>query len=476
MSIRNNYILNLAGSVIPVGISLITIPIYLRLIGESRYGILTIFWLILGYMGLFDIGLGRAAAQRIAALKNDMGNRREQAFWTALTMSCAMGIMASLIAWVACNYSSVSIFKYTDITQNEIDVVLIYLIVALPMVTLSSVLVGALQGQEAFLELNAVSVFGSIIFQILPIISATFFGRDLRFVLPAALFAKITTMGLLFYFSKLRIVRGDKIELNIDEAKKMIQFGGWVTVTSIIGPLMVALDRLIIGTIWGAKAVTYYTIPFQLAERSTLISNSLSSALFPKFTNLSKKDVVALAVDAQKLLILIMTPLIILGIYMVNPFLEWWIGIDFSKNVGDVGIILLMGFWINSLAIIPYSQLQGGGRPDLVAKCHMAELLPYCVFLYWMLNAFGLIGAAIVFSIRALIDFALLSYFTSTLKKSFKIISIPFLQIILAYTNSAGNQTLDIYWNQFAMLQLIVFVVWLYKSFPKTYIVKILKY
>lgn len=462
MTFRKNYLLNLTGNIIPVLISLITIPIYLKLIGESRYGILSIFWLFLGYLGLFDLGLGRAAAQRIAALKHDKDNIQDQVFWTALIISGGIGICVSILSLPFILYFNDGLFKFEGIIENEAEVIFICLAMALPMITINSVLVGVLQGKEVFLELNVISSIGSILFQLLPILSAMIWSGDLRFVLPAAIFAKLITILTLFYYSKINICTTKVVEFNILEAKKMVGFGGWVTVTSIISPLMVALDRFVIGAISGAKAVTYYSVPFQLAEKSTLISNALSLILFPKFTNLPEKKVKKLAEQGLILIIALLTPLVVIGIYLMDPFLDWWISEEFSKNASQVGIVLLLGFWINSLAYIPYSQLQGIGRPDLVAKCHLAEFFPYCALMYLGLTSFGLIGAAIVFSIRTFIDFTLLSYLSGNLRCSIYILFFPSLQILLACINSGLFEAYipDGIWV--SLFQFMILFVWLY--------------
>lgn len=427
MSIRRNTSYNLLGSIIPLAVSLVTIPIYLSLIGEARYGVLAIAWLLLGYFGLFDLGLGRATAQRIAALRGGTPAERAQTFWTALTLNVGLGIVGGLLIWPIASFFFGNVFKVEDALRPEMQAAVPWLILAVPMATLSGVLTGALQGRERFLELNLISVSGTVLFQLLPLASAMYWGADLGVLLPAALFARLLTLLLLYGCCSQRIFQGYPVTFVRAQAGQLLRFGGWVTVTSFVGPMMVILDRFIIGAMVGAKAVAFYTIPFQLAERITIIPTALSSALFPLFAAVSREEEQRLAQQGLRTLVVVMTPMVVIGIIYIEPFIAWWISPEFAHQSSLVGQILLIGFWVNSFAKLPSAQLQARGRPDLVAKCHVGELLPYFGLLYLGLTSYGIVGAAAAFFLRVSLDFLLLAGLAGILRQSIKVLLIPTL-------------------------------------------------
>lgn len=466
MSIRRNTTYNLVGQLVPLMVSLVTIPIYLDLIGEARYGVLAIVWLLLGYFGLFDLGLGRATAQRIAALRDGTSEARAQTFWTALVLNLGIGIVGGLLAWLIAAYFFAGFFRVEDALQGEIQAALPWLMLAVPMATISGVLSGALQGRERFLELNVISVSGTALFQVLPLAAAVLWGGELGTLIPAALLARLLTLLVLLERCGRHVFHGHRVAFARSQAAQLLRFGGWVTVTSFVGPMMVVLDRVIIGAVAGARGVTYYTVPFQLGERSTIFANALTSALFPRFAASPRDEERRLAHEAMSVLVVVMTVLVAVGILFVEPFLTWWIDPVFASRSATVGQIILLGFWANSLATIPYAQLQARGRPDLVAKCHLGELLPYFGLLYWGLTTVGMAGAAIAFSLRATADFLLLAGLAGTLRQMLHALFVPVLLQATAFVMAIQPHPGRPEWTLLVVAYLLILMIWAWRKMP----------
>src|SRR3954463_9824331 len=64
--LARNTVLNLAGLLIPLLIGVVVIPWIVRGLGLERFGLLSLCWVVLGYFGLFDLGLSRATTKFVA--------------------------------------------------------------------------------------------------------------------------------------------------------------------------------------------------------------------------------------------------------------------------------------------------------------------------------------------------------------------------------------------------------------------------
>lgn len=432
MSIAKHTVYIALGQVLPIAVSLATVPLYLHTIGLDRYGILSICWLVLGYFGLFDLGLGRAIAQKIASLRDAPHGERSQVFWTAIGMNAGLTVLACLL-FVPLVIWGFDLLKFSSPEQKaELERAIPWLAAILPVALLGGVLTGALEGRERFGFLSSVNTLGSVAMSTLPLGTALLFGPDIRLLVAASLAARLLTMTLLFVgcwkFVPLSRPEGPDRRL----LGKLLSYGGWITVSSVIGPLLYLWDRFVVGATLSASAVAVYVVPQNLTGYILIIPGALSGAMFPRFSAESGEDAARLARDALTFLTCLMTPLVIGAILVIGPFLHLWVGSKVAEQAAPLAYVLLIGTWANSLARVPLSRLQGQGRPDLAAKTHAAELVPYAVVLFAMVKAFGLVGVAISWTLRCVADTLVLIFLAERNRRPLQDLVPPFALVSLA--------------------------------------------
>ncbi len=85
-----------------IAVALVTIPIYLRLVGEARYGVISIVWVLLGFFGYLDLGLSRAVTNALAKLRNASQPERARVLLTTMGINFGMGLIGgsrSCMSW-----------------------------------------------------------------------------------------------------------------------------------------------------------------------------------------------------------------------------------------------------------------------------------------------------------------------------------------------------------------------------------------
>jgi hypothetical protein len=55
--LKTSFALNLLSPLFRVAVAFVTTPIYLHHVGEARFGVISIVWILLGLFGFMDLGL-----------------------------------------------------------------------------------------------------------------------------------------------------------------------------------------------------------------------------------------------------------------------------------------------------------------------------------------------------------------------------------------------------------------------------------
>lgn len=410
MSVSRNTTYNVIGAGIPIALSLVTVPLYLNLIGTERYGVLAIAWLLLGYFGLFDLGLGRATSYRIAARRDASAQERADTFWSALVINLIFAIIGGALFWFAAAFFFESLFKVDAAIRPEISAAVPLLAAAVPIAILTGVLFGALAGRELFFELNSVSVTSTAMFQIFPLVLAWQIGPELPVILAGAVAARVLAVMFLAFRCYVELGAGSRIRAAKDEMVALLRYGGWVTISSIISPILFMSDRFAIGSVLGASAVSTYTVPYQLAGRMQILPSALTQAMFPRLSGSKSAEQADLSAKATKASLSLLLVPYAAAIFLVEPFLLLWVGDTIGNEAGLVGRILLVAMWSNAFALIAHTRIQASGRPSLIVYVALVEIIPYITMLYFGMQLLGLYGAALACLARNVLDFVLLTW------------------------------------------------------------------
>jgi O-antigen/teichoic acid export membrane protein len=416
MSIKRNTLINLVGAMAPMFISLMIVPLYLRLVGEARFGVLVLVWLFVGYFEFFDFGIGKATANHMARLRDAPISAREEAFWTGALINGALGLLGGLVLLAAGHYAVDAYFgdKLSGELDEEIRRALPWMALAVPVGTVSAVGVAALEAREQFLTLNALQVLVTALIQLSPLLVAWWRGPALDGLIAAIVICRVGANLPVFLACRRHVPLRGRPRFRKSLAAPLFRYGGWVTVTAVVGPILVSVDRLLIGSQLGLSAVAHYTVPYNLVTKFQILPASLMRTLFPRFSSLESEECAPIARQAVFALAAITLPLTVAAVLVMKPFLRVWIGAQFAEVAAPVGEILLIGVWINSLAWVPVVMLQGQGRPAIVAKLHVLELIPYIAILWMGVARGGLQGAAWAWVLRVGVD-ALLMFWVSGL-------------------------------------------------------------
>lgn len=405
MSLGRHTAYNVIGQAAPVVVSLATVPAYLHVVGVERYGVLAIAWMLLGYFGVFDLGLTRALMQRIAFLHDEEPAMRARAFWTGVCLAAALAVIGAVAMYFAGHWYIGGPLAISPALRIEALAALPLLSLVLPLGILWGLLNGALLGRERFLEFNIVSTVTSMLAQITPILVAWIAGPRLSFLLAASLaiqsVALIVSLALCFRY----VTEGSRGVPSRGEAMALLRYGGWISLSAITAPLMSLTDRFAIGSLVNAAAVAVYAVPAQLAQRASIIPSSMASALLPKLSaERDRATAIATALHSRLVVTAVMTPLVLAGIVGMRPFLAIWLNGRLGDEAVIVGQVLLAGWWFNAVAATPVALLQADGRPRSVAMLHLAELPVYAGLLWWLTLAQGATGAAMAFTLRCVLD------------------------------------------------------------------------
>lgn len=403
MKIAKNSFFNIAGYIIPGILSIPILGYMARELGIEEFGLFTIILALVGYASIFDVGITRSVIREIAIFKN---NQEEvlKIISTSALLVLILGVAAGVLIIVFSSIIS-ELLKVSSYAVENFQYSLMLLSLSIPLFLLTQIWCSLLEGREEFLKLNIFKTISSTLVVLLPAIGLMLDSSLLSAVI-GLLISRVISIILVLWFCKEYIV---KLKFHKDTFKRLINFGGWIAVSNIISPIMSYFDRFILANKVGSNVVGFYTGPSEAISRIGIFPSAIARTIFPMLSD-KEADNKQIKKISYLLVFLSIVPFGIIAAYFAENILDLWLGSQFALKSTLIFQVLVLGLIFNSIAQVPFTSIQAQGGSKVTAILHLFEVIPYVLLLLYLIQYYGLLGAAWAWTIRMFVDMGLLIF------------------------------------------------------------------
>jgi O-antigen/teichoic acid export membrane protein len=362
--LKKNIVANFIGSGWTALMGVVFSPLYIHLMGVEAFGLVGLYITLVSVFFVIGLGLSTSLNRELARCSIDgilsqstidLIRTLEGIYWL-LSLS-AGGAILFLSSWIT--------YQWLPDSNLSKDTVLICLSL-IGLITVFHLLAGfysgGLQGLQKQVQLNVINIvmatlrFGAVV-PVLWLVSSSpvaFFVWLLIinilhvFVLAYLLWSEFTGgfLGSSFRFSLLRKIGG---------------FALSTSGVSILGVVLVNIDKIILSKILSLQMFGYYSLASMIAmSLAPRISSPFYVALFPRFTELvganDTEGLRQLYHHSSQVLSVVLLPISIFICFFSKEILYLWTqDVDVSINSGIILSILSIAYACNGIMYIPYA-------------------------------------------------------------------------------------------------------------------------
>ncbi|MDQ5768387.1 flippase [Thiothrix subterranea] len=397
---RKNVVFTGVGYALPLLAALATIPIIVVKLGVDLYGLYIICISLIGFMTFVDFGIGQTVVKYVAEYEaTDQSDRVKPVLDVALLIYLLIGLFG-----VVCLYTFSPLLAKGLYWQPDKQVLATEAlrITAVPLFLsyLNQFFLNVCKAYHRF-DLPAIIHNSGNLGGIVLTTGLLLAGYGLIEVLWGYAFVQFIAIISGYLASVAVLPRGIKPRPAFQQSVFMdiISFSSYTFLGNLVGSLVSRADKLLIGIVIGTEAVTYYQIPFTIAQMANGIIHTLVHIAFPRFTEMfslnDRAGVLKLYRLANNLVFLLSLVIAVLLITVGDDFLTLWISAEFAQKAGVVLQVMALYFFLHSNTVVGYWVLQGAGQAKLTAFMAIAGGIAYFAALYYLGSKYAYMGAAL---------------------------------------------------------------------------------
>jgi O-antigen/teichoic acid export membrane protein len=375
-------------------------------LGDAEYGVLLLVNAISAFVNFVDLGLGVAVTKYAAEYRGRGDNLAlEKLLSSSRQLFLFTGILGFLVFFILGKWF-LPLFNIAPGSHSHIFQVFLLAGLVFLFNSLSTVYSALLSAMQSFDLLSKMSMVGLILTSLGTIILLE---MGLRLKAIMALNAVMALFTLTMYNYYVRKQLPDlHINFQIDffELKKAYSFGLLAFVSNLAASSLIYVDRLIIPIFLGPSQLPFYSVPGNVALKTSVVTNTFGQILFPMASELSgagdTERLKAVYVRAFRNLHVISAAVSLSIALFARKILLFWLGEAYAEKGTSILVILSATYFIVALYVPLQGMLIGLGRIKYLIKQSLVMAVINLSLLLILVPHFGITGAAWAYFIAVL--------------------------------------------------------------------------
>ena len=398
--LKAGVLLSYGSTVIKTITTLVYVPIILRILGQSEYGLYQLIYSTVSYLSLLSFGLTSSYIRFFAKEESDSGDKGiARLNGLFMIVMCIIAIIAC-VAGIILSFNIDLIFK-KSLSTDELAKAKILMFIAVINVAVkfpSSVFSCYIAAHEHYAFQRGFLLVSSLLEPILTIPFLLIGAGSLGIIMVLTALSITELLFYMIYSKKELSIKFDFNRPNFILLKEIYIFSFFVFLSNVTTQLNLSVDKFLLGIYKGTVSVAVYSLASQVNTMFCTFGTTISSVFIPRVNKLvvagdKRQDLNMLFIKVGRIqfevLMLIFTGFVLLG----KPFINVWAGFGYSDSY-YIAIILLFASIPAEIQNLGIQIMMAMNKHKFrsvcyffIAVCNLIISIPLC-------KKFGPIGSA----------------------------------------------------------------------------------
>lgn len=398
---KKGAILSYIQVVLSVAVSVIYVPVLLRYLGQSEYGLYQIVGSFFSYISVFESCMSTGVLRNYC---NALGSQDKEAADVTLSMAkviyrvmAALMVVAGVIVLFA--FRSFYASSFTASELKESSAILLLLFANMMVTLLGSVYLTILTGHEKFTFLKVLAIIIQVAQPFFVILCVRKIPYAITVSTVIVVFNVLTVLMRYLYVTRKLKIRIVKKKRNRKVIGEIVGLSATILLGCIADQIFWKTDQVILGKLFSTTVAAVYSVGAQIYMMYMQFGTQIASVFYPKVSILYQEenglqkvsDLFILVGRATFFVILlVLSGFIIFG----REFLLVWVGEGYEAAYW-VAIIVMLPFSVDLAQNLGLCILQVKGQYGFRAKIYLLSALLNIITTVLFARRIGITGAAL---------------------------------------------------------------------------------